>query len=202
MKNYLIIISLYLTAPAFAQSSAEKILASVENVDDATVFATHHSQLSPVILLLNDHKDTESLQKQLFKRKKGEVITIGDHSYKIVEDTTEYTFQASYIYLDGSRLSQPVIDSIRTLIQKRYETGTSFETLVDEYTMDGNTDHGALHFSPGMMVKEFETAVRQHANGDIFIIDVPDRKWHYVVKKTANDQVSRTITVLTILTPH
>jgi len=202
MKKYLIIIGLYLTSPVFGQSTAEKTLASVENVNDAAAFTTHHPQLKPEIRILTPQDTDTSLYNQLCRRKKGDVVTMEDHSYKIVEDTTQYTFEASYIYLDGSRLSRPAIDSIRTLIQKRYKAGATFETLVDEYTMDGNTQHGALRFIANMIVKEFETAVQEHANGDIFTVDVPNKEWYYVVKKTASDQAARMITVLSIFTPH
>jgi len=203
MKNYLIIMGLLFTAPVFGQASAQQLLASVENPHDADIFAMHHSQLQPDILSLTSGYDTAALHQQLFKMKKGDVVTNKDRSYKILEDTTEYAFQASYIYLDGSRLSQAAIDSIRTLILKRYKAGVSFETLADKYTMDHNPDHGALHpFAAVMMVKEFETGVRQHVKGDIFTIDVPGNQWYYVVKKTADDKVTRTITVLSIITPH
>jgi parvulin-like peptidyl-prolyl isomerase len=82
---------------------------------------------------------------------------------------------------------------------QQYSSGTTFEQLADEFTMDGNRNHGDLgFFEPGMMVKEFEEAVRAHANGEVFIIDVPERQWYYVVKKTAPTQVTQEMTVLQV----
>lgn len=200
MKNYLIITGLFFAAPALGQTAAQQLLASVENQDDAKTFATHHPRLQPDVLTLESRHDTTALHRQLFKKKKGDVVTMKDRSYKIVEDTTEYIFHASYIYLDGAAVARSAIDSIRTLILKKYRAGASFEALADEYTMDHNADHGALRpFSAGMMVKEFETGVRQHGKGDIFTVDVPDRQWYYVVKKTATDQAIRKIVVLSVV---
>lgn len=150
--------------------------------------------------VLNSQNDTSVLDRQLYKNKIGDITRIGGSSYKIIEDTVKYAFRASYIYLDDSRLSRQAIDSIRSLILKRYAPHVSFEDHADEYTMDGNPNHGdiGLFFEPGMMVKEFEEGVRSHAKGDIFTVDVPGNQWYYVVKKTADDRITRVMTVLEI----
>ena len=64
--------------------------------------------------------------------------------------------------------------------------------------MDGNNTHGdtGWFFGEEMMPKEFQDAVKTHKLGDIFFVDVPQNQWHYIVKKTYDDQVTKKITVL------
>ena len=153
----------------------------------------------PELHHLNSQHDTSIIDRQLYKLKTGDSVKIQNATYKIIEDTLKYKFRVSYIYLDGSRMPAPVIDSIRSLILKRYRTGESFEKLADEYNMDPNPRHGDTgFFEAGVMVKEFEDTVRRHVAGDIFIVDIPVNQWYYVVKKTFADQVITEMTVLEI----
>ncbi len=153
----------------------------------------------PVLHYLNSEEDTSITDRRLYKLKIGDSVKIDKSTYKIIEDTLIYKFRVSYIYLDGSRMPPPAIDSIRSLILKKYRTGESFEKLADEYNMDNNPRHGDTgFFEAGIMVKGFEDAVRQHAAGEIFIVDIPVNQWYYVVKKTFADQVTTQMTVLEI----
>src|SRR5690606_19505311 len=103
-----------------------------------------------------------------------------------------------YIYLDGSTLSKSEIDSLKTLIVAKASAGASFEELSDQYTMDGNENRGdtGWFFGEYMMPKEFQDAVEKHKTGDIFFVEVAERQWYYIVKKTYDDQVKKDITVL------
>jgi parvulin-like peptidyl-prolyl isomerase len=64
--------------------------------------------------------------------------------------------------------------------------------------MDGNTTHGdtGWFFGVEMMPKEFQDAVSKHKTGDIFFVDVSEKQWHYIVKKTYDDREKKDITVL------
>ncbi len=70
--------------------------------------------------------------------------------------------------------------------------------MSDQYTMDGNTTHGdtGWFFGEEMMPKEFQDAVHNHKLGEIFQVDVADKQWHYIVKKTYDDDDKKEITVL------
>ena len=188
-KHAYLAVLIFLIAAACEQSSAsqEQILEQAVTIDDAYSLAAKYPFLT--LYSLNTAKDTTKRDQQLFKMKPGEIANIGGASYKVIKDTGNYTLRASYIYLDGARLTHSQIDSLRTLILKQYAAGTSFEDLADKYTMDGNQKHGdAGFFQAGMMVKEFEEGVRNHAKDEVFILDVPEKKWYYVVKKTADNQ--------------
>ena len=47
-----------------------------------------------------------------------------------------------------------------------------------------------------MFPKEFQDAVANHKLGDVFFVDVSEKQWHYIVKKTHNDRVKKDIVVL------
>lgn len=183
-------LSLLLLAACTQPSSLKEIrtIESVATIEDAYKV----SQKYPVIRLqeLNSAKDTSALSQQLFKLKQGDTATINGTYYKIVRDTGDFTFRASYVYLDAARLSQEKIDSLRKLIKEQAEAGKPFEELVDKYNMDeNNKKHGDTGpFQAGMMVKPFEDAVRAHQKNEIFYVDVPEKKWYYVVKKTTDNE--------------
>lgn len=110
---------------------------------------------------------------------------------KILAEREEDLCKLKYIYLDGSKLSTSQIDSIRTVILNRYKSGEDFETLVKAFTMDGNPTGDLDWFSKGMMVEEFDNAVRNRKKDEIFTVDVNKNKWHYVVLKTHNNKVEK-----------
>lgn len=166
MKLIRVIALLLLTSSAFGQSSVRLSPEPVGSVEEAEQFVQSHPNLQPTIQIHNSQHDTTDVDRQLYQLKKGDILPIGTYTYKIIADTIKYAFRASYIYLDGSRLSQDAIDSLRKLILHRYSAGATFEQLADEFTMDGNRNHGDIgYFVPGMMVKEFEEAVRRMQMG-------------------------------------
>jgi len=199
MKIFQFIALLLLSINGYGQSSIKQYLQPVGSIEEADKFAQSHPKLKPILRVINSQNDTSAIDRKLYLLKTGDIYSIGNSTYKIISDTVKYTFRASYIYLDGSILSINQIDSLRNLILKRYSAGTTFETLADDFTMDGNKKHGDLGvFSSGMMVKEFEQAIRSHTNGEVFIVDVPDHQWYYVAKKTVPDQATQEMTVLEV----
>jgi parvulin-like peptidyl-prolyl isomerase len=123
---------------------------------------------------------------------------VGYVTYKVIEATESVNYRANYVFLDGASLTPPQVDSMRKLIVQKANAGTPFEKLSDQYTMDGNTTHGDTGWFYGeeMLPKEFQEAVSKHKLGDIFFVDVSDRNWHYIVKKTYDDDMKKDITVL------
>lgn len=177
--------------------SQEIILDRAVTTEDAYKLAEKYSFIttSP----LSSAKDTNALDKKLFSLNVGDTATIDGRYYRIVADTGNYTFRASYIHLDGEVLKHREIDSLRTLILQQYAAGKSFEVLNAKYNMDPNQKDGDTGpFTAGMMVKPFEDAVRVHKKGDIFLVDVPDKRWYFVVKKTADNEGEKIRIVVSI----
>ena len=87
---------------------------------------------------------------------------------------------------------------MKNVIVKKHTDGANFEKLSDEYTMDGNTTHGdtGWFFGEETVPKELQEGVKDHKLGEVFFVDVPERQWHYIVKKTYDDQIKKDIVVL------
>jgi parvulin-like peptidyl-prolyl isomerase len=198
MKTSLLGLFLLFSAPIFAQQTVTEKFQKIGTVQEAQAFIDANAALKPALLHLTNGKDSTLIEKRLLRQNKGDIFSVGYVTYKVLEATETVAYRASYIFLDGSSLSPTQIDSLRNLIQKKAAAGASFDQLSDQYTMDGNTTHGdtGWFFGELMMPKEFQDAVKSHNLGDIFFVDVSEKQWHYIVKKTYDDDDKKTMTVL------
>jgi len=198
MKNSLVCLLLLGWFPGFAQLTVTERFQKIGTIPEAQQFIDANAALKPAILKLSSQKDSSLIEKRLLRQNKGDIFSVGYVTYKILEATEKVAYRANYIFLDGSSLSQTQVDSLKKLIQQKLSDGASFNQLSDQYTMDGNTTHGdtGWFFGEEMMPKEFQEAVKNHKTGDIFFVDVSDKQWHYVVKKTYDDDDKKEMTVL------
>jgi len=198
MKNSLVGFFLLLATPIFAQLTVTEQFQKIVTLEQAQQFIDANAALKPTLLHLSYGKDSSLIDKRLLRQNKGDVFSVGYVTYKILEAKETVNYRASYIFLDGSTLSTTEIDSLKKIIVQKANAGASFEQLSDQYTMDGNTTHGdtGWFFGIEMMPKEFQEAVKNHKTGEIFFVDVSERQWHYIVKKTYNDDLKKDITVL------
>lgn len=198
MKNSLVVACLLFSAPIFAQQTVTEKFQKITTVEQAQQFVDANAELKPALLHLSAGKDSSLIDKRLLRQKKGDVFSVGYVTYKIVDATESVAFRANYVFLDGGSLSKTEIDSLKKIIVQKASAGTPFEQLSDQYTMDGNTTHGdtGWFFGEYSFPKEFQDAVQNHKLGDIFFVDVSEKQWHYIVKKTYDDQVKKDITVL------
>ena len=198
MKNSLAALFLLISAPIFAQQTVTEKFQKIGTVQQAQQFVDANPELKPALLNLSAGKDSSLIEKRLLRQKKGDIFSVGYVTYKVIESKDTVDFRASYIFLDGSILSTHEVDSLRKLILQKHSEGASFEQLSDQFTMDGNTTHGDTDWFFGelMFPKEFQDAVQNHKTGDIFFVDVPEKQWNYIVKKTYNDRVKKDIIVL------
>jgi parvulin-like peptidyl-prolyl isomerase len=198
MKNSLVALFLVFTAPVFAQLTVTEQFQKIITVPQAQQYIDANKPLKPTLLKLSYGKDTALIEKRLLRQNKGDIFSVGYVTYKVLEAEETVNYRSNYIFLDGSSLSAPQVDSLKKLILQKAGAGASFDQLSDQYTMDGNTTHGdtGWFFGEEMMPKEFQEAVKNHKQGDIFFVDVSEKQWHYIVKKTYDDQVKKDITVL------
>jgi len=198
MKNSLVGFFLLLSAPLFAQLTVTEQFQKIVTVQQAQQFIDANPTLKPILMHLSYKKDTTLIEKRLLRQNKGDVFSVGYVTYKVLEATETVNYRASYIFLDGSTLSMSEIDSLKKVIVQKLNAGAPFDQLSDQYTMDGNTTHGdtGWFFGIEMMPKEFQDAVKNHKTGEIFFVDVSDKQWHYIVKKTYDDDLKKDITVL------
>jgi len=198
MKNSLAVLFLFLSLPIFAQLTVTEKFQKINTLQEAQQYVEANKELKPTIFHLSSGKDTTLINKRLMRQKKGDIFSVGYVTYKVLEATDTVAYRASYIFLDGSSLSPAEIDSLKKLIVQKASAGTSFEQLSDQYTMDGNTTHGdtGWFFGEEMMPKEFQDAVKNHKTGEIFFVDTSEKQWHYIVKKTFDDNEKKEMTIL------
>jgi parvulin-like peptidyl-prolyl isomerase len=198
MKNSLVGLFLLFSVPIFAQLTVVEQFQKITTIQQAQQFIDANAALKPTLLKLSYGKDSTLIDKRLLRQNVGDVFSVGYVTYKVIEGKEKVDYRASYIFLDGSSLSTPEVDSLKKVITQKANAGTSFEQLSDQYTMDGNNTRGdtGWFFGVEMMPKEFQDAVKNHKTGEIFYVDVPDKQWHYIVKKTYDDRIQKDITVL------
>ena len=198
MKNILTILLAFGWLPALAQLTVTEQFRKINTVQEAQQYVDGNPTLKPSLLNLSTKKDSSLIDKRLLRQNKGDIFSVGYVTYKVLEATEKVNYRASYVFLDGSTLTVSQIDSIKALVLKKYAAGANFEQLSDQFTMDGNTTHGdtGWFFGEEMMPKEFQEAVKGHKIGDIFSVDVSEKQWHYIVKKTYEDDDKKDITVL------
>ena len=188
-----------LVSYAAGAQSIQQQLKRIRTLEEATSFIEANPASEGIIFTLNTNSDTAAIHGQIARKRKGEIFTLGAHTYKILKDTTALFSRVSYIYLDGTQLSAAQIDSLRKVILAKYNEGVPFAELATLYTMDGNPNAGDTGwFTEGTMVKEFEKALKKRKAPEVFTIDMPKDKWYYVVKKTHDTGVGKQLTVLRI----
>lgn len=201
MKNSFVFLLLLASTTTFAQKKDVTVtdqFQKITTVDQAQQFIQAHPELKPALLHLSYGKDTSLIDKRLLRQKQGDVFSVGYVTYKVVEAKESVAYRAQYVFLDGGSLSNSEVDSLKKVIVQKANSGVPFDQLSDQYTMDGNTTHGDTDWFFGelMFPKEFQDAVAAHKTGEIFFVDVSDKQWHYIVKKTHDDRLQKDITVL------
>lgn len=198
MKNSLVVLLMFISAPILAQLTVYEQFQKITTVQQAQQFIDANPLLKPALLNLSAGKDSTLIDKRLLRQKKGDVFSVGYVTYKVIEAKDTVDFRASYIFLDGSTYSKSEIDSLKKIIVQKANAGTSFAELSDQYTMDGNKTRGDTDwfFGEFMFPKEFQDAVESHKVGEVFFVDVSEKQWHYIVKKTHNDRLKKDIIVL------
>jgi parvulin-like peptidyl-prolyl isomerase len=173
-------------------------LAAIKTVQQAKELISSSPKSEAELFTITSDKDTSGITLPLFDKKPGHVFSIDEFTYKILEADSYPEFRVSFIYLDGNQLPLATIDSLRSEILSKYKSGTYFYDLARAYTMDGDHNGDLGWFGENVMVKEFEVAIRKHKKLDIFPVDIPARKWYYVVLKTYDDRVVKKLTILRV----
>lgn len=197
MKKLILFIIIFISFQSFSQTIKEQ-LKQIITIDDAKKLATENPNLEAELLNIHPEIETDDFATKLADAKTGEIFSDLDFTYKILFETNINAFRVSYIFLDASKISLAQIEKLRTEILEEYKNGISFSNLANKYTMDNGKDGDLGWFAEGMMVPDFEKAVKNHKQNDIFKVDIENEKWYYIVLKTFNDKPIREFTVLKI----
>lgn len=197
MKLLTIFISLIHFSLSFGQPSEEKLY-NLTTLSEAELYFKNHPEDEGEIFTVSPEIDGELIKNEFADRKVGDIFSKKENTFKIIATNEVQIFRVSYIFLDESKISLKKINETRNKILKKYEKGISFSQLASQYTMDSTKDGDLGWFAEGMMVPEFESAVKQHKINDIFKVDIPERKWFYIVLKTFEDKKVNQFTVIKI----
>ncbi len=194
MKKIVSIIVLLCSTLSFAQSENEvrRVLKSISSLDHADsltdVYPSWYIRINKTLSL------GPAVDSQIADAKVGDIIRsqYSDNGpiflRKLVVIGTEEVCKVSYIYLDGRKHNLSEISEIRKRIIDQYTQGASFTELVNKYNEDGNPTGELNWFYKGMMVEDFDRAVRLRNAGEIFTVDVPENSWYYVVLKSEDNK--------------
>lgn len=198
MKIIIAALFLLSSATIFGQPTVRDQFEKINTVAQAQAYINANPQLKPELLYLSMGKDSTLIDKRLLRQKKGDIFSVGYVTYKVIEAKDTVDFRANYIFLDGGSLSNSEIDSLKKIIVAKLNAGTPIEQLSDQYTMDGNKTKGDTGWFYGeySFPKEFQDAVEAHKLGEIFFVDVAEKQWHYIIKKTHEDRRKKDIVVL------
>lgn len=198
MKSSLVVLFALISAPILAQQTVTEKFQKIATLEQAQQYISANPELKPALLELQLGRDSTLIDKRLLRQNKGDVFSVGYVTYKVLEVKESIALRASYIFLDGGSLTKSEVDSLKKIIVQRASAGEDWGKLSDQYTMDGNKTKGDTDWFWGeySFPKEFQDAVQKHKTGEIFFVDVPEKQWHYIVKKTHDDDVKKEIKVL------
>lgn len=196
MKFAAVFIQFLILSLVVGAQDIPSLLKKVHTIKQAWTFIQAHPQLHGDVVSFISPEDSSALGRKIFSAKRGSMVTTDSNLYKVLWDTSCRYSKVNYIFLSGDDLSSQQIDSIRNLITDEYKKGTPFSQLASLYSMDASTNGDLPWFCPGTMVKEFEDAVNQHRAGDLFTVNIPSRKWYYVVKKIYESKKGRQVVTL------
>jgi hypothetical protein len=198
MKSLFSVIFLCSMLPGFAQLTVREQFEKIKTVQEAEKYIAANANLKPALMKVVYGKDSSALDKRLLKQNKGDIFSVGYVTYKVLEVEESVKYRGSYVFLDRGSLSNREVDSLSKIIVEKLNKGVPFEKVSDEYTMDGNNTQGdtGWFYGEDTAPKELQDGLKKHNKGDIFFVDVPERQWYYIVKKTYDDDLRKEITVL------
>lgn len=211
MKQYLLFTLVFLCAivSLSAQDDTEEALASIETQEQAKQFIKDKYAFNSKIFTFNEEKHKSQLAKALFTLDKGQVKTektaYEKVLYKILEKSTNPYYRVAYIFLDGNTYSLESINALRETLIEKYNNGTPFSALANQYSMDKNRKKGGDTgwFTVGSMPAALENAIisNNHELEDIYTVDVPSKQWYYLVFQSHEPKDISEIKVLKIVEP-
>lgn len=166
----------------------------IDSLEKAENFIKSNPNIKCEIKYLETTTDSLELYKKYFSEEDFK------KNNQVVETQFSTSMRVNYIYLDGQKLSKKEIDNKRKVIIDRLKKRASFSALSKEFTMDGSDkNEGDLAwFDEGVMHLTFENEIKKHKKGDVFIVDIPENNWYYVVEKSFEDAKKVKFFILTI----
>lgn len=208
MKNFIGGLLLLTSLNLHGQQSIDKIkheLTGIKTVDQAENYLTlNRLKFEGEITEYDSKIDSSDFSKELLSRNVGDLLESQSddpaekYFFKVLQIKEIKSFRVQYIFLDNKKLTIHQIDSIRNIIFNRLKNGDSFDLLAKNYSMDPNAQKGGDlgWFEEGMMMKDFEDAVKDKKLGEVYKVDIASKKWYYVVKNSHRPRTDKKVTIL------
>lgn len=196
----------FLLIPYFAisQDVIHQELDSILDLNQAERFLKSHPDKANEIVTFNEENHKTKMVSDLFKRGHASVESdVKNTYYKVVERYSIPHYRASYIFFDGAKMNDSIINKTRNHIIKKYNEGIPFNQLANQYSMDNNAKRGGDlgWFTQGTYHQEFENAIinSSHQINDIFTVDIDENNWYYIILMTFDTKEIREIKALKIV---
>ncbi|SDZ92520.1 peptidylprolyl isomerase [Psychroflexus halocasei] len=154
--------------------------------------------------VFNKEKHNTKLAIKLFNKKVGKSVKNKNHEgkieYKVIAEAENKHYRINYIFFDGNKKSYEQIEEQREKMIKLLDSNYKFESLARQYSMDLNKYKGGDSgwFKFGSVMPDFGNAITNtmyYAN-EVFRVDIPERDWYYLVKKSHTPKNIKEILVL------
>jgi len=207
IKKHFYILLFFCFYFSFSQTDIKQLKTDLELVTDiksAKQFIKDNPNVKAKIYTYNEEKHNNSLSKKMFSKTIGASFETEEQSantlYKIISITPTLHYRASYIFLDGKKLKISAIDSLRTIIMSKLNSGQQFNQLAGKYSMDRNAIRGGDlgWFTKNKASKEFISSLNNNTPNTIFSLDLFKSKKHYIINKTEQQKNIRLLQVLKI----
>lgn len=191
MKIPIIFLLLVFTLTNSKGQPEKKILKNLKSYKDVQAYNKGDNPYTITNFHINSGNELNENQKAIFGIDK-KIFNFNGFWLKKMKQEEYIGSCVRYLYLDGSKLSLDRINTLRDSILTLYHqdpTEENFINLVNQFTMDGNENGGLLNwYNSKSMVKAFSEAVIAGEKNSVFLIDVPDRKWYYLVFKIDDEK--------------
>jgi hypothetical protein len=170
----------------FSQNSKKiKALKKIKTVEQAEAFIKKNGATAARIGNFNRIIDSVEYKQIKAAFRVGDVFFDKRSIYKIIGNEDEPLFRCEYIVLDGNKLSENIIDSLRSEIIKQHKSGVLFKDLAKQYSTEGRLNEGnSGWFRASKMGEEFCAELDNKNIGEIYLFDDSVKKAYYVVLKT------------------
>lgn len=154
--------------------------------------------------VFNKEKHRTRLAKKLFNKRVGKSVKNKSHQgkveYEVIAEAENKHHRINYIFFDGNKKSYDEIEDLRDKMIKLLDDNYKFESLARQYSMDLNKYKGGDSgwFKFGSVMPDFGNAItdtKYYAN-EVFKVDIPERNWYYLVKKSHTPKNIKEILVL------
>ncbi len=182
---------------SFVISAQSQVLKDINTIEEAEMFVILNRDIKAEVKTISFSRNDDSLT--YYKNKIAALETLG--KAKLLVSKPIVAIKVNYVFFDGTRLTMKEINEKRAEVLQMHKKGISSDDLVRQFTMDTNIKPGGNFgwINENDVDSTFVSEIKKHKKGDIFIINIPEKNWYYVVFKLYDDQKKYLIQYIEII---